>query len=245
MDDDGIDSRSRARGNTIPPRQWQRMTRAQAVITIVIADDHDIVRHGLRLLLAAETKCEIIAEASDGLEAIRLVERLKPNVLIVDLMMPGLTGLEVTRQITQRTPETRVVVLSMHANEAYVIEALKNGAAGYVLKGSTTTDLVQAVRQAAAGQHYLSPPLSERAIATYTSGGEVSIEDPYDSLTTREREVLHLAAQGQNNPGIAARLFVSPRTIEIHRRNMMGKLGLHTQTDLIRYAIRRGILPPE
>src|ERR1700687_803775 len=142
-----------------------QMTENPAVITVVVADDHDIVRHGLRLLLVAETDCQIIAEASDGLEAVRLVERLKPNVLIVDLTMPGLTGLEVTRQISKRTPETRVVVLSMHANEAYVIEALRNGAAAYVLKGSTTTDLVQAVHRAAAGQHYLSPPLSERAIS--------------------------------------------------------------------------------
>jgi len=221
------------------------MTENPAVITVVVADDHDIVRHGLRLLLVAETNCQIIAEASDGLEAVRLVERLKPNVLIVDLTMPGLTGLEVTRQISKRTPETRVVVLSMHANEAYVIEALRNGAAAYVLKGSTTTDLVQAVHRAAAGQHYLSPPLSERAISAYVQGGETNVEDPYDSLTTREREVLHLAAQGHNSRKIGTRLFVSPRTVEIHRRNMMSKLGLETQTDLVRYAIRRGILPAE
>jgi DNA-binding NarL/FixJ family response regulator len=174
-----------------------------------------------------------------------LVEKLQPEVLVVDLMIPGLNGLEVTRQVKQRLPQTRVVVLSMHANEPYVLEALKNGASGYVLKDSSGTDLVLAVKQVLGGQRYLSPPLSERAVEAYLQRSQDTAFDPYDALTEREREVLHLAAEGLSNPDIAARLSISPRTVETHRANLMRKLGLKTQTDLIRYALKRGILPME
>lgn len=213
--------------------------------TIVLADDHQVVRQGLRALLEAEPDFRLIGEAGDGLETAQLVERLQPDVLIVDLMMPNLNGLEVTRQASQRSPQTRVVILSMHANEAYVLEALRNGAAGYVLKDSSAADLVQAVREVIAGRRYLSPPLSERAIEAYLHKAGAAALDPYETLTTREREVLHLAAEGYTNAEIAARLSISPRTAETHRANMMRKLELRTQTDLIRYALRRGILPME
>src|SRR5262249_24900722 len=155
------------------------------------------------------------------------------------------SGLEVARQVDQRSPRTRVVVLSMHANEAYVLEALRNGATAYVLKQCTATELVRAVCEAAAGRRYLSPPLSERAIQAYLRKAEASELDPYESLTTREREVLHLAAEGRTNPEISARLYISPRTVEAHRANLMHKLGLKNQSELIRYAIRRGIVPLE
>ncbi len=164
-------------------------------------------------------------------------------MLVIDLMMPGLSGLEVTRQVHQRSPRTHIVILSMYSNEAYVLEALKNGAAAYVLKGSSTADLVQAVREVAAGRRYLSPPLSERAIERYVQKAEYTVRDSYDTLTNREREVLHLAAEGLTNAEVADRLSISPRTAETHRANLMRKLGLRTQTDLIRYALRRGILP--
>ncbi|OGG51261.1 MAG: DNA-binding response regulator [Candidatus Handelsmanbacteria bacterium RIFCSPLOWO2_12_FULL_64_10] len=213
--------------------------------TIVLADDHPVVRKGLRALLDAEQDFRLIGETGDGLEAVALVERLKPDVAVLDLMMPGLNGLEVARQAIQRSPKTRVVILSMHANEAYVLEAIRNGASGYVLKDSSAADLVQAVREVVAGRRYLSPPLSERAIDTYVQRAEDTALDVYETLTAREREVLHLAAEGHANTEIAARLFISPRTVEVHRGNLMRKLGLQTQTDLVRYALRRGILPME
>jgi DNA-binding NarL/FixJ family response regulator len=211
--------------------------------TIALADDHHIVRHGLRALLETERDFRIVGEASDGIEAVRMAESLKPDVLIVDLMMPGLNGLEVTRQTGQVSPRTRVIILSMHTNEAYVLEALRKGATGYVLKDTHASDLVQAVREVAAGRRYLSPPLTERAIELYIQKAEIATLDIYDTLTTREREVLQLAAEGYTNAEIAARLFISPRTAETHRANLMRKLGLRTHTDLIRYALKRGILP--
>lgn len=211
--------------------------------TIVLADDHQIVRQGLRAVLEAEPDLSIVGETGDGLEAVDLVERLQPDVLVVDLMMPGLNGLEVTRQVRKRSRQTYVVILSMHDNEAYVLEGLRNGAAGYVLKESNTTDLVQAIREVTAGRRFLSTPLSERAIEIYMQKAESTTLDLYETLTTREREILHLAAEGYSYKEIGARLTISPRTAETHRTNLMRKLGLSTQTDLIRYALQRGILP--
>ncbi len=213
--------------------------------TILLVDDHHVVRQGLRALLEAEPDLSVVGEAADGLEVAKLVERLKPNVLVLDLMMPSLNGLEVTRHVRQRFTETRVVMLSMYANEAYVLQALRNGADGYVVKDATATELVRAVREAAAGRRYLSPPLSERAIEAYVEKTHTGTLDLHERLTTREREVLQLAAEGSSNPQIAARLVISPRTAETHRANLMRKLGLNTQTDLIRYAMQRGILPTE
>jgi DNA-binding NarL/FixJ family response regulator len=212
-------------------------------IRIVLADDHRVVREGFRALLAAEKDFEIVGETGDGLEALRLVERLKPDLILVDLMMPGLGGLEVARQVAQRGSATRVVVLSMHSNEAYVLQALKNGAAGYVLKDASSTELVRAVREAVAGRRYLSPPLSEKAVEAYLHKAKTSeTVDRYQTLTTREREVLHLSAEGHTNAQIAMRLFISPRTVETHRSNLMHKLGIRTHSELIRYALQRGIL---
>jgi len=216
-------------------------------VTIVLADDHHVVRQGLRAVLEAEPLFSILGEAGDGLEAVVLVAKIKPQVLIVDLMMPGLTGLEVTRRVRKESPDTQVVVLSMHQSEPYVLEALRNGAAAYVLKNSQSAHLVQAVREAAAGRRYLSPTLSERAIAAYANRTEADAgpTDAYDTLTSREREVLHLAAEGNSHREIARRLSISPRTAEVHRANLMRKLDLHNQTDLVRYAIRRGIITEE
>ncbi len=214
-------------------------------MNIVLADDHQVVRQGLRAILEAERDLWVVGEAGNGLDAVELAERLKPDVLIVDVMMPGLNGLEVTRQVAQRAPQTRVIVLSMYSNEAYVLEALKHGAVAYVLKDSCADDLVQAVRTATTGRYYLSSPLSERAIDAYVRRAKDSALDPYDTLTSREREVLQLVAEGQTSAQVAVRLFISPRTVETHRANLMRKLGLGTQVDLVRYALRRGILPME
>ena len=219
---------------------------AETPTTVVLADDHAVVRAGLRALLGAEPDLRVVGEATDGVQAVQVVERLRPRVLVVDVMMPGLNGLEVTRQVRQRVPPVRVIVLSMHATEPYVMEALRLGAAGYVLKDASTEELVHAVRQVAAGGRYLSAPLSERAIAAYVEKAQAShaaARDPYESLTTREREVLQLAAEGGSNAEIAARLSLSTRTVEMHRGNLMHKLGLKTQTDVVRYALRRGIIP--
>jgi len=214
-------------------------------LRLVLADDHPVVRKGLRALLEAEPDFRVAGEAADGLEAVKLIEQQRPDVLIVDWMMPGLGGLEVIRQARNRSPQTRCVVLSMHANEAYVLEALKNGASGYVLKEESHAAMVEAVRAVSAGRRYLSPPLSEKIIERFLSGGEAAAEDSYEKLTDREREVLHLAAEGRTNSEIADRLCVSPRTVETHRAHLMQKLGLKNQTELIRFALRRGILPKE
>jgi two-component system, NarL family, response regulator NreC len=212
------------------------------MITLLIADDHHVVRHGLRAVFDAESDFLVVGEAEDGSMTLELVSRFKPHVLIVDLMMPGLGGLEVTRQVRQRYPATRVIVLSMHANEAYVLEALRNGAMGYILKDTRASVLVQAIREVIAGRYYLSPPLSERAIIAYVQTSDASAADPYHALTAREREVLHLAAEGLSNTELAAKLTIGIRTAETHRANLMSKLGLQSQTDLIRYALRRGII---
>ncbi len=214
--------------------------------SIVLADDHTVVRAGLRALLeGAHADFHVVGEAADGLEAVQLVERQKPDVLVVDVMMPGLNGIEVTRQVRQRVPQTRVVVLSMHASEPYVLEALRHGASGYVLKDASSDQLVQAVREVSEGRPYLSPPLTERAIAAYVERAQPATLDPHELLTTREREVLQLAAEGLSNAEIAQKLTLSPRTVEMHRGNLTRKLDLQSQTDLVRYAIRRGIISAE
>ena len=214
-------------------------------ISILLADDHHIVRQGLRALLEAEPDFHVLGEAADGLEAVQSVERLQPDILLVDVMMPGLGGLEATRQVRERFPKTQVVVLSMHSNEAYVLQALRNGAMGYVLKDSNAADLLKAVREAYAGRRFLSPPLSDVIIDAYVNKSRETDLDVYETLTNREREVFHLAAEGHTNADIASRLSISPRTVEIHRTNMMRKLDLHSEHELIRYALRRGILPPD
>lgn len=213
--------------------------------TIVLADDHALVRQGIRALLVATAEFNVVGEASDGLEALDLAERLRPDVLIVDVSMPGLSGLEVTRRVSRHLPQTRVIVLSMHSHEAYVLEALRNGALGYVLKGAQVSELVEAIRTASAGHHYLSLPLNECVIAAYLVKAQGGALEPYDLLTAREREVLHLAAEGYNSAQVAVRLSISPRTAENHRGHVMQKLGLHSQTELVRYALRRGILTNE
>jgi DNA-binding NarL/FixJ family response regulator len=185
-------------------------------ITIVLADDHNVVRQGLRAILEAERDLRVIGEAGSGLEAIRLVERLRPNVLVLDLKIPELSGLEVTRQLQKRFPKTRVVILSMHRHESYVVEALRNGAAGYILKDSSSEELLTAIREAVANRRYLSPPLTDSAVDAYVERASLSTSDAHDSLSSREREVLELAAAGYTNKEIGKRLFISPRTVEIN-----------------------------
>ncbi len=211
-------------------------------ISLLLVDDHAIFRQGLRALLEAVPDFHITGEAGDGSEAIRLVEQLHPQAVILDLMMPGISGLEVTRRICN---QTRVVILSMFSAEAYVVEAFRSGAYGYVLKDATASDLEQAIRAALEGQRYLSSPLSQGSIDAYIQRTHTASLDPYKTLTSRERDVLYLAAQGYSSQEISGRLFISPRTVEIHRANMMHKLNLRNQTELVRFAIKRGIVQLE
>jgi DNA-binding NarL/FixJ family response regulator len=170
------------------------------------------------------------------------VEKFQPEVLVLDLMMAGLNGLEVARQLNGKSYRTGIVILSMHKSEVYVQEALRSGAKAYVLKESSPEELVHAIREVAAGRRYLSAPLTELAIEAYSQLGESSNDDPFEQLTAREREILQFTAQGYSNGDIASRLFISPRTVETHRTNLMRKLELHNHSQLIQFAIQRGII---
>jgi DNA-binding NarL/FixJ family response regulator len=216
------------------------------MISVVVADDHPIVRQGLRALLEGEDGCRVVGEASDGLTALELINKLRPDAAILDVQLPDLNGLEVARRTHEEVPGCRVVMLSMFADEPYVLEALRHGAAAYVLKASATSDLIAAVHAAVEGRRYLSAPLTERAIEAYARRAAEASRPPdrYEMLTTREREVLQLAAQGLSNAEIGDRLVISPRTAETHRAKMLRKLGLRTQTELVRFAVGRRLLAP-
>lgn len=211
--------------------------------TAIIADDHEIVRRGLRGILEGEGNCRVLAEASDGLSAAQLVDKHKPHILVLDLNMPRLHGIEVLRQTRQTSPHTRVIVLSMHNDEPYVIESLRAGAMAYILKGSESQEILQALKEVLAGRRFLSATLSEWAINALVSK-PADESDPLHTLTQRERMVVQLAAEGHSNTEIAEKLFISPRTAETHRTNLLRKLGLQTQTDLVRFAIRKGLIQP-
>lgn len=217
-------------------------SKARAVVAVLIADDHEVVRLGLRRMLEAEVGFCVVGEANDGLEVLPAVERLHPDVIVLDLMMPGLNGVEVIRQVMDVAPATRIVVLSMHANEAYVVDALRQGAQAYVLKGSDGALLIEAIRAVLAGKRYLSPPLSEGALRAYVDKTNGVPQDPFEALTPRERQVLQLAAEGHSNAAIAERLRISRRTVETHRGSVCRKLNVRGQGDLVRYALQRGIV---
>ncbi len=209
---------------------------------ILLADDHQIVRECLRALLNAEPDIEVVGEISDGLGVADTVVRLKPDVLLLDLMMPGLNGLEVTRQVRRRSPAVRILILSMHANETYVREALLNGAAGYVVKDESLETLVVAIHEVVAGGRYLCPSL---LAMPYATAGVNAAQDPYETVTQREREVLQLAAEGHTAIGIAEKLSISRKTVELHRARLLEKLDLRSHTALVKYAIRKGLLSVE
>lgn len=214
--------------------------------TIVLADDHTIFRHALRVMLE-DMGFEIVGEAPDGMEAIELVNQLKPDVIIVDLLMGSMSGLEVTRRVSKECPQTGVIVLSMYKDESYVIESLRAGAKSYIVKDSSTDDLLRGIRDTIAGKHYLCSDICEQAIMDYSNKKNISTtaQEPYDSLSNREKEVMQMVAQGKTSRDIGKLLFVSSRTIDTHRANIMRKLDLQSRFDLIRFAQRRGILPPE
>jgi DNA-binding NarL/FixJ family response regulator len=202
-----------------------------------------MVRQGLRKVLEERPEWEVVAEASDGREAVRLAEQHRPDVAIIDVAMPLLNGIETTRQITRRVPGTRVLVLSMHADEAYVTQILQAGATGYLLKDSADVDLMQAVTAVSMGKSFFSPAIARVMLDDYVRQlADKGITDRYESLSEREREIFQLIAEGKTNKEMAALLSVSPSTVETHRGHIMEKLDLHSAAEIVLYAVRRGVI---
>ena len=212
-------------------------------LRILLADDHTLVRQGLRKVLEERPEWDVVAEAGDGREAVRLAEQLKPDVCVLDVAMPLLNGVEATRQIARRVPTTRILVLSMYSDEAYVAQILQAGAAGYILKDSADVDLIQAVSEVARGKSFFSPPIARVMLDDYVRQlAEKGISDRFDSLSDREREVFQLIAEGKVNKEIATILSISPSTVETHRARIMEKLDLHSAAEIVLYAVRRGVI---
>lgn len=213
------------------------------MIRVFLADDHDVVLRGLRALIGGEPDLEVVGDESSGARVAEAVLRARPDVLVLDLLLPGMPGLEVARQVRRDCPSTRVVVLSMHSEEAYVHQALRAGACAYVLKCSESGDVVRAIREAAAGRQFLAPPLSAVAIEEYGRSSASAGLDMFETLTPREREVFVLVAECCSSSEIAARLGISARTADTHRARILRKLGLRGHAELVRYALERGISP--
>jgi two-component system response regulator NreC len=208
-------------------------------LRIILADDHLIVRQGLRSILEQEAYT-VLGEAGDGREAIRLAQELGPDVAVLDLAMPLLNGLDAAREITRVSPQTKTILLTMHTEDPYVMEAMRAGVKGYLLKTQAAQDLVRAVREVSRGAMYLSPGISRTVVEAYLAKSEL----PPDPLTSREREVLQLIAEGKTTKQVAVILGVSVKTAESHRTRIMGKLEIHETATLVRYAIRRGLIQP-
>lgn len=213
------------------------------VISILLADDHDLVRAGIRSLLQDISGVKVLAEAEDGRKALELVKIHQPDVVLMDIAMPGLNGLEATSRIVKESPRTRVIILSMHRSEEHVLGALRSGAAGYLLKDASTSELETAVRSVAGGESYLSPPISRQVIEDYRQRTQSA--SPLDMLTPRQREILQLIAEGRSTKEIAGLLEVSVKTVETHRAQLMERLDIHDVPGLVRYAIRTGLVTPE
>ncbi len=213
------------------------------MITILLADDHTLMRRGLRLLLEREADFEVIAEAGNGRQAVDLAAAQRPSVAILDIAMPFMNGIEATRAIASSAAVTQVVILSMHADEGYVLRALKAGARGYILKDSAEEDLIHAVRNVSAGKSFFSPTISHMLLDDYVRRlASHGCEDSYDLLTPREKELLQLVAEGKSGKEIATLLNLSPATVATHRAHLMDKLNLHSVAEVILYAVRKGLI---
>lgn len=210
---------------------------------ILIADDHVIVREGLRTLLEAQPDIEVVGEAKDGEEAVSKTKETQPDIVLMDITMPGMNGLEATRQIKQHDPDVRILVLTMHEEDEYFFEFLYAGASGYFVKGGSSDELVLALRAVWHGDVFLYPTMAKKLLGDYLQGMRAEQDKKsYDGLTNREREVLKLIAEGHTNQEIAELLVISTTTVQTHRANIMAKLGLHSRTELIKYALRRGFI---
>jgi two-component system response regulator NreC len=214
-----------------------------APIRILLADDHTVMRNGLRLLLERQPNLQVVGEAADGREAVDLADSEKPDVVVMDIAMPHLNGVEAARQITTRSPQTAIAILSMHSDESYVIRSLKAGARAYLLKDSAEADLIAAIQAIMKGQSFFSPAVRKILKEDYMRQlEEMGAEDSYELLTTREREVLQLVAEGKSNKEVANLLNLSLYTVETHRTHILQKLNLHSVPELILYAVRKGII---
>jgi len=214
-----------------------------SAIRILLADDHGIVRKGLRALLEGLAEAEIVGEAADGREAVRLAAELTPDVVVMDVAMPQLNGIDATAQIVKREPRTGVIMLSVHSDESYVLRALGAGAKGYLLKDTADADLLRAVESVALGKPFFSPAITETLLEDYMRFlQQRGLEDSYNLLTDREKEVLQLLAEGKSNKEVAALLNLSPYTVETHRNNMMQKLNLHNTAEIVLYAVRKKVI---
>ncbi len=212
-------------------------------IRILLADDHTVMRRGLRLLLESQPEFSVVAEAADGRQAVEQAEATQPDVAVVDIAMPNLSGIEAAQRMSAALPNLAIVILSMHSDEGYVLRALKAGAKGYLLKDSAEGDLIDAIRVVHQGRTFFSPEITKMLVADYVQEIRTrGAEDSYDLLTSREREILQLLAERKSNKEIAAALNLSPYTIETHRRNLQEKLNLHSFAELILYAVRKGVI---
>jgi two-component system response regulator NreC len=215
-------------------------------VRIVIAEDHTILREGLRSLLSSNPIFEIVGEAEDGREAIRCVEKFKPDLILTDLSMPRMNGMEAIKEIKKESPATKVLVLTVHRAEEYILATFRAGADGYILKDSTHSELVMAVKNVLSGKHYISPEISEKVIEGYLEGKKtLKSRTSWETLTQREREILKLIAEGYKNKKIAEDLCISVKTVEKHRANLMEKLDLHNIQALTTFAIERGLVSRE
>lgn len=210
-------------------------------IKVLLVDDHAIIREGLRSLLEKQPEIEVIADTDDGRKAIELVRELSPNIVIMDISMPGLNGIEATRQITAEFPDVKVIALSIHSKRRFVADMLSAGATGYILKECLFDELVQAIKAVAAGGRYLSPRITDVVVSDYVKRLSATTESPFEALNAREREVLQLVAEGKSTKQIALDLHVSTKTIEANRRQIMEKLNIHSVAELTKYAVREGL----
>jgi DNA-binding NarL/FixJ family response regulator len=210
-------------------------------IKVLLVDDHAIIREGLRSLLEKQPELEVIADTDDGRKAIELVRELLPDIVIMDITMPGLNGIEATRQITAEFPDVKVIALSIHSKRRFVADMLSAGATGYILKECLFDELVQAIKAVAAGGRYLSPRITDVVVSDYVKRLSATTESPFEALKSRQREVLQLVAEGKSTKQIALELHVSTKTIEANRRQIMEKLNIHSVAELTKYAVREGL----
>ena len=214
-------------------------------IRVVLVDDHALVRQGFRRILEDDPELTVVGEASNGLDAIALVKKTDPDVVVMDMAMPEMSGLHATMELVKQRPGTKVLILSMYSDEQYVRNALDAGAKGYILKNAIENDLTRAVKSVAAGEQYLAPELSGALIKAMQTGGFEKSADPYERLTQREKQVLQLIAHGKSNKEIAVMLDLSVNTVAVHRANLMSALGVHKTAELVLFAVKKGLVMPE